>query len=210
MSVASITTLSDVRAILAPGTRLVLWPRDLQADVGAWLDQLPADRLPQGRVLVAPGETSEALRRFRDTAGTPEGPECNWLMRDIVDLVAEFSRVSGSGRVDLRLEVIHHDACWRFHYDMVPFRLVTTYRGPGTQWVRPDEAEAALRDQRAYTGPLQALSPGHVACFKGARSPDGGIVHRSPPMGEGGGARLFLCLNVPSAVSPEPFQGPAP
>lgn len=205
MSVISVSTLEDAGVLQTPGVRLVLWRRALEARIGAWLDSLPAERLPHGRVLISPEEAGPALHSLGAAAGTPGGPEWRWLVDDIAGMVAVFARVGGDRRVDLRLEAISHDACWRFHCDMVPFRLVTTYRGPGTQWVDPVRSEAALRDQRAYAGPLEVLHPGHVALFKGARAAEGGIVHRSPPMDGTGRTRLFLCLNLPSEVSPRPW-----
>ena len=38
-------------------------------------------------------------------------------------------------RVGLRLTTLHHAMCPRFHVDNIPYRLVTTYGGTGTQWL---------------------------------------------------------------------------
>lgn len=206
MSIVSITAPADAAVIRAPGVLLALWRRILDPAVAAWLESLPADRLPHGRLLVTADTAGDGLRSLAAGAGIPECPEARWLWQDITALVALFAQVSGTPQVDVRLEAIGHDACWRFHYDMVPLRLVTTYRGPGTQWVQPEDGKAALRDQKSFSGLVNRLAPGHVAVFKGARAPDGGIVHRSPPMAGSGETRLFLCLNLPSDISPEPFS----
>ncbi len=191
------------------GTSLVLWRRTLPSFILTWLEALPVAALPTGRVRVTPDLTGSALQAMADRAETPQAAECGWLLADIEILVAAFARVSRSPQVDLRLEAISHDACWRFHRDFVPYRLVTTYRGPGTQWVGPDDSDAALRDQKAYAGALQTLPAGHVALFKGALSADGGVVHRSPPMTASGKTRLFLCLNKPSEASPDLYRSGA-
>jgi hypothetical protein len=201
-----IETLEEADRILEAETSLVLWPRVLDGSISSWLDSVLRNHEPTGRVLVTPKVVGRALRQITDEAGIPDSPESRWLLGDVADLVGLFARVSGWAMVDLRVETITHDACWRFHRDVVPFRLVTTYHGRGTQWVDSRDEEGALRDQKDYAGPLNELTPGQVALFKGSLSARGGIVHRSPPMAGTGRARLFVCLNTPSEVSPDPFE----
>ena len=77
---------------------------------------------------------------------------------------------------------------------MSGLRLNATYRGPGTQWLPPERAEAALRSQRRYRGPLNELPRFSVGLFKGVvQAGNGAIVHRSPPVARHGLTRLFLC-----------------
>ena len=109
--------------------------------------------------------------------------------------------------VDVRLERISHDSCWKFHRDCVEARLLTTYCGSATEWVQPIHAEQALREQKSYNGPLERLRVHDVAIFKGNRAgPNSGIVHRSPPIVGTGQTRLLLCLNKRSVASPEPWS----
>ncbi|WP_413208458.1 DUF1826 domain-containing protein [Rhodospirillum sp. A1_3_36] len=192
--------------ILASETSLVLWSRGLDGSISSWFDYVLRNHALTGRVLVTPKVVDRALCQITDEAGIPDSPERRWFLKDVADLVGVFAHVSGRTLVDLRVETIFHDACWRFHRDVVPFRLVTTYHGRGTQWVDSGDEEAALRDQKDYVGPMHELTPGQVALFKGSLSARGGIVHRSPPMAGTGQARLFVCLNTPSEVSPDPFE----
>jgi hypothetical protein len=88
----------------------------------------------------------------------------------------------------------------------VKTRLLTTYRGPTTEWVRHAYAEQAIHEQREFEGPLEQLGDNDVAIFKGScASPDRGIVHRSPLITGTGQTRLLLCLNQRTNTSPTPW-----
>ncbi|WP_159107088.1 DUF1826 domain-containing protein [Azospirillum sp. B4] len=189
--------------IADPAVGLALWRRaDMSGGaLESWLDALPADRLPHGRFLVRPWEVVTAL------ATVLPGPG---FATDVADLCRRFLAIAGGDWVDVRLEAVAHDACWKFHRDHVRLRLITTYRGPGTQVVAPVDGARALASQRRYRGPLYQLPRHAVALFKGCGETGGceeGVVHRSPPVAGTGQVRLVLCLNAPSAASPDPWGG---
>ena len=82
------------------------------------------------------------------------------------------------------------------------YRLVTTYKGEGTQYVSPENAEQAINEQ-TDSGLIKKIDEQNVAIFKGSNNTCGkGIVHRSPPIKEKQETRLLLCLNARSEVSP--------
>ena len=85
--------------------------------------------------------------------------------------------------------------CPRFHTDFVKCRMVTTYIGPGTQWLphklvnrsklghgnqgQPDNKSGLF--QKNVT--IEQLEIGHVALLKGESwlgNEGAGLVHRSP------------------------------
>ncbi|RMB02928.1 DUF1826 domain-containing protein [Eilatimonas milleporae] len=198
-------------AITAPATELVIWRRALPSGFRAWLENLDASCLPDLRVLVWPGSVRQAVAPHLDECGLPRGDMRDALIADVENLVLAFSRITGSDLVDVRLERVDNDACWKFHRDCVEARLLTTYRGAATEWVHPLHAERALSEQKAYTGPLEHLRAHDVAIFKGScAGPGSGIVHRSPPVAGSGRTRLLLCLNKRSVASPQPWGPPAP
>lgn len=195
----------DLAAINKPDIELVIWRRTLPLDFRAWLEHMEASRLPDFRVLVRPGSIQHTVGPHLDDCGMPSGHMRDVLIADVEKLVLAFSRITASDLVDVRLERVSNDACWKFHRDCVDARLLTTYRGPSTEWVHPVHAERALREQRAYNGPLEHLRTHDVAVFKGScAGPGSGIVHRSPPIAGSGQTRLLLCLNKRSTASPEP------
>jgi hypothetical protein len=193
-------------AINKPELELVIWRRVLPLCLRNWLERLDASCLPDLRALVRPVDLRRAVEPYLDECGLPRGDMRNLLLSDVDDLVSAFARITQSDLVDVRLERVSHDACWKFHRDCVEARLLTTYRGPATEWVQPIHAERALREQKLFNGPLEHLRLHDVAIFKGScAGPGSGIVHRSPPIAGTGQTRLLLCLNKRSDVSPEPW-----
>lgn len=194
-------------AINKPDMELVIWRRALPLCLQTWLERMEASSLPDIRVLVQPSDLRRAVEPHLDDCGMPPGDMRALLIGDVDDLVSAFSRVTRTDLVDVRLEHVSHDACWKFHRDCVEARLLTTYRGPSTEWVQPRHAEEALRAQKRFTGPVEYLHVHDVAIFKGNCAGAGsGIVHRSPPIAGSGRTRLLLCLNKPSDASPEPWS----
>lgn len=183
--------------IAADPTTLAIWRRSAPAGVAEWLDGLLPAQLPEGQFVATPGRAMAALHRLADAVALPSSPERDWMIGDIAMLVDRFARIARCGTVSVRLEAIDHDACWRFHRDYVGLRLNATYRGPGTQWLPPEHAEAALRSQRRYRGPFNELPRFSVGLFKGVvQAGNDAIVHRSPPVARHGLTRLFLCLDA--------------
>ncbi|KAF0102742.1 MAG: hypothetical protein FD144_2472 [Rhodospirillaceae bacterium] len=175
---------------------LAIWHRPQAAGLAAWLDSLPAERLPEGHFIGPAACVPARLASLCDLVDLADSPERRALIDDIAGLARCFAARTGSPDVDLRLEVIAHDACWRFHRDHVGYRLNATYRGPGTQWLPLDHAARALKTQRRYRGPLNEFPRFAAGLFKGVvRAGTEAIVHRSPPVAASGQTRLFLCLN---------------
>jgi hypothetical protein len=189
----------------SPKVELVIWERQLPFCLENWLMKLRPDELPDGRVLVEPQYTRAAIMHIFKQSGTPRDGAAELLIEDIAMLVDEFASLMRDTQVDIRLEAVSHDACWKFHRDCVAGRLITTYRGATTQWVTEQQEKAALREQRDFKGELQHLPKHAVALFRGnCAAPALGVVHRSPPISGTGETRLLLCLNPPSNASPEP------
>ncbi len=203
--VATCDTAQGLADIKRRDRELVIWQRVPPASLTAWLDGLEESRLPFLRVAVQPGDVRRGIEPYLDECGMPPGDMRDLLIKDVDGLVSAFADITQSDFVDVRLERVSSNACWKFHRDCVEARLLTTYRGPGTQWVQPHHAARALHEQEEFSGPLEHLRTGDVAIFKGSRAgPGSGIVHRSPPIAGTGCTRLLLCLNMMSEVSPDP------
>ena len=178
------------------GVALAVWTRRAPPGLAAWLDALPPERLPDGRFVCELEKVPARLAVLCDQVGLADGPARALLIDDIAGLAASFARIAAARRIDLRLEALDHDSCWRFHRDRVGLRLNATYRGPGTQWPPLELAARALRAQRRYRGALNELPRFAAGLFKGERrAGPAAILHRSPPIAGNGITRLFLCLN---------------
>ena len=179
-----------------PDVTLAVWHRSLPCRLADWLDSLPREQLPEAQFTGPAACVAQRAATVCDLVGLPDSAERRALVNDIAALAQAFARLARSQDIDLRLEAVDHDSCWRFHRDHVGLRLNTTYRGPGTQWLPPEHAPRALKAQRRYRGPLNEMPRFAVGLFKGVeRAGADAVVHRSPPVVGTGQTRLFLCLN---------------
>ncbi|MBU2878380.1 DUF1826 domain-containing protein [Aliiglaciecola lipolytica] len=125
------------------------------------------------------------------------------------ELVDIFCTLFELDEVGLRLRLIDSPMCPRFHVDRVPCRLVTTFAGPGTQWLEHNKVERdklghgskGLEDEVSglfrHQADIQTIETGDVALLKGEAwigNQSAGIVHRSPPY-NGGQKRLLMTLD---------------
>jgi hypothetical protein len=133
----------------------------------------------------------------RCAEGTPEqaaarlGRMPQALRADIAALAWRFAAFTGTPAVRLRLEGVVTDACRKIHADHTDLRLITTYHGPGTDYV-----PSGLAGEEAN---LVRLATGDVGLFKGRLYGEGHApcLHRSPPLGDSGARRLVLVIDTP-------------
>ena len=195
----------DDPAILADVFRedvnMAIWRRSLTTELRNDIDQFAvANPLFASTMVVsrdrALAAANEALGRSDLTA----------LSQDIAELVEMYCGLLGLERVGLRLAVLDEAMCPKFHVDWVPCRLLTTYRGIGTEWLQhagvnrdclgPNSGDQAELIRAGYD--IEHLDIGDVALLKGEAwqgNAGGGLVHRSPAVTPGE-YRLLLSLDV--------------
>jgi hypothetical protein len=191
-------------AALADHVNVAVWLRDLPAPIASTAAALAAsgvdeidvteraERLPLDRVV-----------RLFDSAAR------EWVRRDLERLVAVVARIGAARALRLTFGSVAHDKCRKFHCDMLRYRLVTTYAGPGTEWVADEDvdrdalarlipcAETSNRLVVRDPGGVNRAHAGDVILMKGARRAGGaGAVHRSPPIEATGERRLFLAIST--------------
>ncbi|KAF1012620.1 MAG: hypothetical protein GAK32_00034 [Pseudomonas fluorescens] len=186
--------------ILEDGVNLALWQRQLPlhiADFGALLVALDE---PLAESLVIELDSDEAepdLRGLASHCRDLEGYE--GFIADVAWLVSAFACLLGARRIGVRLRLLDKAMCPRFHVDHVPVRLITTYAGVGSEWLR----EGAM-DRKRLSQPdaepvdnIEQIPCGEVALFKGEKwhgNEGHGIIHRSPQL-RAGERRLILTLD---------------
>lgn len=115
-----------------------------------------------------------------------------WIA-DMADISTHFAGMLGTS--DIGFCIGTHRGCRRYHLDRVPYRLLVTYHGTGTEWIPNSAADFAayengapneqiLRDPSA----VQFLDPWDVAIFRGVPH---GLLHRSPDDALHGGSLLM-------------------
>jgi len=166
----------------------------------------PAD-LPHFEGLVASSGASQAVRkklRSQKQLALTDA-DMDELVDDVDQLVRVFAKLTKSKEVFVKLERLDDNGCQFWHQDSVSFRLLTTYRGPCTEWVHPDVSKATLRRKSAHSIESRSLCHHDVALFKGRGETNHGdallnhpgIVHRSPHIAGSGVHRVLLVLDIP-------------
>ena len=195
-------TPKTLTRILEDDVNLAVWQRQLPlhiADFAALLLSLN-EPLAQSLCLELPDEDGEPdlsglAAGFRDLEGY-EG-----FVADLGWLVSAFACLLGARRIGLRLRVLDKAMCPRFHVDHVPVRLITTYGGIGSQWLKEGAMDREQLGQ-ANAEPndmanIQQLRSGDVALLKGEKwhgNEGFGLIHRSPPL-QADQRRLILTLD---------------
>lgn len=198
--VGAADTPDALSAIHHKGCAAALWRRQPSAQFQNWIDSVPPQHLPRGRVIVRPDAVFDAASAMCERCGTPRGVERDRLVKDVVALADIFVDVMDASFVRLRFDVVTDNACRKFHVDSITARLVCTYRGTGTQYGVMIKGEAP---KRIFTVPTGA--PILLRGTLWPEQPSTGLVHRSPPIEGTGETRLVLVLdaiddadNVPS------------
>lgn len=187
---------------LRDGVNLAVWQRRLPLHIEGFANSLLAlgDPLSESLTLELTAADSEPeLEGLASGFADLEGYQ--GFIADVGWLVRAFACLLDARRIGLRLRRLDKAMCPRFHVDHVPLRLITTYAGVGSQWLREGQMpRARLGDWTVEPGVVvdnQQLAAGHVALFKGEKwlgNEGRGIIHRSPQPAPGEG-RLLLTLD---------------
>ena len=188
--------------VLRDEVNLAVWQRRLPPAIGAFATALLArgEPLAESRVLElahseSPVDLGDLLKGYGELPGHAA------FIADVAWLVAAFACLLDAKRIGLRLRVLDKAMCPRFHVDHVPLRLITSYAGVGSQWLREGVmARRRLGDPAAEpvdAALIERAETGHVLLAKGEKwigNEGGGLIHRSPqpPAGE---RRLLLTLD---------------
>lgn len=191
--------------IYQENTNIVTWERELPSHLTSAIEEFLAYNKTKASVLVVTPENTN--RVLCDTFGDEDAMQP--LRDDIALLVDMFCCLFELKEAGLRLTILERAMCPSFHFDRIPCRLVTTYKGIATQWLRNDvidrsklgagnqgksDEESGLLNS---LNDINQLSEGDVALLKGEHwyaNEGAGLVHRSPAVAKGE-RRLLLTLD---------------
>ncbi|WP_119394754.1 DUF1826 domain-containing protein [Salinibius halmophilus] len=138
---------------------LAVWQRqDPLAHNTHWLRTIAPLRFT-AKVDDVPGVLHQHLPDHEDKAKLSEDI---WLLADMYSSLFELENIG------VRLQPLERAMCPKFHCDRVPVRLITTYGGPGTEFMHQ---------------PVKQIHSGDVALLKGTAwegNEENGVIHRSP------------------------------
>lgn len=205
-----VTQPADLKKIKSDTVQLAVWRRATAPEFVTALSDpsIAASGLPSFSGKVTPESVAQAMKmQLKSQKKRALTDSCiDELVHEVDELVHIFAKISKSKTVFVKLEVLDDNGCEFWHQDCVSFRLVTTYRGPCTQWVHPDFSQATLRRRQFDSKHAQSLLHHDVALFKGrgktlkggALLNHPGIVHRSPRIEGSGIYRVVLVLDIPA------------
>jgi hypothetical protein len=111
------------------------------------------------------------------------------LAQIVIHIYQQYHRLDPSFAKKIELQSLFGDQCRVFHVDKVRLRLLTSFWGPGTEWLSEDNLmrqglgsghnERICRDQQR----VRQLKTAEIGLLKGELFPHNaghGLVHRSP------------------------------
>ncbi|ARS52825.1 DUF1826 domain-containing protein [Kushneria konosiri] len=192
----------ELATIFDADREIAIAARTLTADLAASVDA--QCRTARGWSIALEGAPEAALEaELRERLPVPEQAQA--LVEDVMGLARLMASMLEATELRLRLRLLEDTMCPRFHCDNVAVRLVTSWLGPGSEWL----PEHAL-DRRGLGAPssdkpaivvdstaIERLDTGDVALIKGSAwhgEGRGGLVHRSPAL-EPGQRRLMMSID---------------
>lgn len=185
----------DLLSIFELSQQINVVTRPMQAPLSSYLQQV-SHRLGAGYRLTL-RQTHATPDRLDREMRLPDATGKEALLNDISALVNLYADLMDCPKVGIRLEVLTHAMCPKFHIDRTGIRLLCTYLGPGTEWLEEAfcdrnafahsyaTAEAfnkalILHTQGIRQAPEQALVLLKGSLWQGNQQ--AGAVHRSPDM----------------------------
>ena len=169
----------------------VIWRRRMQEGMQSWLDTLPVDQLPTGRIVLPAFKVRSAVAELMNISEMPDCAERQLLLDDICLLAHEFNKLFASSYLRLRFDVVTTNKCPKFHIDHVAARLLCTYRGAGTEYSFLDDQK---RLAEIFPTPKCA-----AIVLRGTEWPTdcaNNLVHRSPEIYCENETRLLFVIDL--------------
>lgn len=174
--------------VLEDDVNLAIWQRQLPAhieDFGMLLLALNEPLAESMTLEINENDSLPELKGFASTYADLEG--YTGFIADVAWLISAYACLLGAKCIGVRLRVLDKAMCPRFHVDHVPIRLITTYAGIGSQWLKEGAMDRSqlgnpLAEPQDFKN-IQQINCGDVALLKGERwigNEGHGLVHRSP------------------------------
>jgi hypothetical protein len=195
-------TPNTLTKILEDDVNLAVWNRQLPVHIADFGSVLLSLNEPLAEALSLDMQSDEAEPNLQGLAsGFSDLEGYSGFIADLSWLISAFTCLLGAKRIGLRLRALDKAMCPRFHVDHVPVRLITTYAGIGSQWLKEgtmDRRQLGKPDAEPRDDSLiQQIASGDVALLKGEKwhgNEGFGLIHRSPHLAPGE-RRLILTLD---------------
>jgi hypothetical protein len=205
-AVAHCSEMGDLVAIFDDAVHIAVLPRTVDASIAGYLAQAAA-----ARTLGSGFRAALRVGQRPDLSSLPDMPGRNVLADDLASLAELYADLLGCDEVGLRLEIVGRAMCPRFHVDHVGIRMVSTYRGSGTEWLdeqcanrdflgsrsggEPDDTSGLIRSPAG----IHSVPPFAIALLKGdlwQGNAGRGIIHRSPMVPDNQVPRVLVAIDA--------------
>lgn len=183
-------------AIYEEPTNLAVLRRSLSNEVNHYCQELVESKPHFNlRSVIKPEISVQSLKSL-----LPDLDHQTAFVEDLALLLEMYACLFELDEVGLRLQVLDRAMCPRFHTDKLGCRMVSTYKGAGTEWLENRDLDRTklgagsmgLSDEvsglYSHTACIHQVTEGDVVLLKG----DGwynnegfGAVHRSPSVAQG-------------------------
>lgn len=123
------------------------------------------------------------------------------ISKDVTTLLGLFFELVPTESVRLSFAAVRNGMCKKFHTDITDYRLLCTYKGVGTEFVR---SEALAENAKTINkSDIESLNAGEVILFRGALSATEEcppLLHKSPAVETEEEHRLLLRLDTNTTV----------
>jgi hypothetical protein len=187
-----VAELADLVEIFEPGVQICSWQRAIDPPINDYLSALNQTAELQLIESLSP-DSQLKLNRL------PEGVGRDALIDDLSFLSEIVCELMGCSEVGLRLARVGRAMCPGWHIDRTSIRLVSTYQGPGTEWLEDQGVERGNLDAECNRekAAVQATA-GEIVVLKGALWQENeafGAVHRSPELVPDTSLRTLVTLD---------------
>jgi hypothetical protein len=187
-----VAELADLVEIFEPGVQICSWQRAIDPPINDYLSALNQTAEIQVIESLSP-DSQLKLNRL------PEGVGRDALIDDLSFLGEIVCELMGCSEVGLRLARVGRAMCPGWHIDRTSIRLVSTYQGPGTEWLEDQGVERGNLDAECHREKtaVQAAT-GEIVLLKGALWQENeafGAVHRSPGLVPDASLRTLVTLD---------------
>jgi len=188
--IRTVERLEEINVLLNTDVDGVIWHRQIEPTLLSALEALPAGEVENGRFCLPVDGVGECVSNHFRNWGWNIGPAQQWVADDVQVLARRLAQILSISEVRLRVELVHDDACRKFHQDFVRARLICTYSGPGTVYGIVEEDDEPARTGNTPTG-MPILLKGRL--WPGPSDPT--LKHRSPQISGTGISRLVIVLD---------------
>lgn len=185
-----VSELSELYLIRNNKVNVTIYEREINDQLKAYTKQLIKVGFSPLNITLDLKKFDTLFDKHFETLIAKYALEHDLLKNDIKELITEFSKICKGSNLRIFFGLVDTDMCKRFHVDMYDLRMICTYEGQGTMWLKDDNINNIALNNHKSTEPIplkendiQQLNSSDVAIIKGALYPDstvGGLVHKSP------------------------------